>query len=153
MRLVLFATCLITAGLAACAQTPEPAPNAPALTAYIVDEQDVVSEEAPPHGAIGMSTAYRIADGAQDRTMEFRKRTLHPGAAVGLHPISHDEVYYVLSGEGIVTSDGVETELNAGMAAYLYDGATVGIRQTGDEPLVIIISYPIPGHPRLDADR
>ena len=29
------------------------------------------------------------------------------------------------------------------MAAYLYEGAIVGIRQTGGEPLTLIISYPV----------
>ena len=28
------------------------------------------------------------------------------------------------------------------MAAWLYSGARVGIRQTGTEPLVLIIAYP-----------
>lgn len=110
----------------------------------VVDERDVVREEAPPHGAIGMSTAYRISDVVpQPRTMEFRKRVLHKGAAIGLHPIAHDEVYYVLSGEGEVTSDGVTRRLRPGMAAYLYDGAVVGIKQIGRKPLSLIISYPV----------
>jgi mannose-6-phosphate isomerase-like protein (cupin superfamily) len=110
----------------------------------VVNERDVVRQEAPPHGAIGMSTAYRISDVVpQPRTMEFRKRVLHKGAAIGLHPIAHDEVYYVLSGEGEVTSDGVSQRLRPGMAAYLYDGAVVGIRQTGNKPLSLIISYPV----------
>ena len=110
----------------------------------VVNERDVVRQEAPPHGAIGMSTAYRISDVVpQPRTMEFRKRALHKGAAIGLHPIAHDEVYYVLSGEGEVTSDGVSQRLRPGMAAYLYDGAVVGIRQMGNKPLSLIISYPV----------
>lgn len=110
----------------------------------VIDERDVVREEAPPHGAIGMSTAYRISDIVpQSRTMEFRKRVLHKGAAIGLHPIAHDEVYYVLSGEGEVTSDGVSRRLRPGMAAYLYDGAVVGIKQIGRKPLTLIISYPV----------
>ena len=110
----------------------------------VVNERDVVRQEAPPHGAIGMSTAYRISDVVpQPRTMEFRKRVLHKGAAIGLHPITHDEVYYVLSGEGEVTSDGVTRRLRPGMAAYLYDGAVVGIKQIGREPLSLIISYPV----------
>lgn len=110
----------------------------------VVNERDVVRQEAPPHGAIGMSTAYRISDVVpQPRTMEFRKRVLHKGAAIGLHPIAHDEVYYVLSGEGEVTSDGVSQRLRPGMAAYLYDGAVVGIRQIGNKPLSLIISYPV----------
>ena len=110
----------------------------------VVNERDVKREEAPPHGAIGMSTAYRISDAvAQPKTMEFRKRVLHKNAAIGLHPIAHDEVYYVLSGEGEVTSDGVTQRLKPGMAAYLYDGAVVGIKQIGRQPLTLIISYPV----------
>jgi mannose-6-phosphate isomerase-like protein (cupin superfamily) len=109
----------------------------------VVREEDVKREEAPPHGSIGMSTAYRISDAAPaPRAMEFRKRVLHKGAAIGLHPIAHDEVYYVLSGEGDVTSDGVTQRLKPGMAAYLYKDAVVGITQVGRKPLMIIVSYP-----------
>ena len=113
----------------------------------VVDENTVTRQEPPPHGAIGMSTAFRISDAVPNRTMEFRKRELHVGAAIGEHPINHDEVYYVLSGEGEVVSDGERATLKAGMAAYLYAGARVGIRQLGKEPLVMIISYPLPGKP------
>ncbi len=109
----------------------------------VVREEDVKREEPPPHGNIGMSTAYRISDAVPaPRAMEFRKRILHRGAAIGLHPINHDEVYYVLSGEGDVTSDGVTQRLKRGMAAYLFKDAVVGIRQVGKKPLTLIISYP-----------
>jgi mannose-6-phosphate isomerase-like protein (cupin superfamily) len=118
-------------------------PALAAPPAVIVKETDVMRQEAPPHGAIGMSTAYRISDAAPNRTMEFRKRVLHVGAGIGPHPINHDEVYYVLSGEGDVVSDGVTTKLTPGMAAYLYKGAVVGIRQTGASELALIISYPL----------
>jgi len=109
----------------------------------VIDERQVMRDQPPPHGAIGMSTAYRISDGVPQRTMEFRRRVLHVGAAIGIHPIDHDEVYYVLSGEGEVTSDGHTARLGPGMAAYLYSGAQVGIRQLGSEPLNLIISYPV----------
>lgn len=110
----------------------------------VVDEADTVRNEPPPHGAIGSSTAYRISDGVPGRTMEFRKRILHPGSAIGPHRIAHDEVYYVISGNGAVSSGGVTQPVRTGIAAYLFDGETVGIRQTGSEPLVLIIAYPIP---------
>lgn len=111
----------------------------------VIDERDTVREEAPPHGAIGMSTAWRISDAAPaPRAMEFRRRILHRGAAIGEHPIDHDEVYYVLSGEGEVVSDGKRASLRAGMTAYLYRGAVVGISQRGTEPLSLIIAYPNP---------
>lgn len=125
--------------LLAAAPAPPPAPPM-----AVIDEQSVRREEPTPHGKIGLSTAFRISDAApQPRTMEFRKRILHVGSAIGLHPIAHDEVYYVLSGTGDVTSDGKTQSLAPGMAAYLYDGAVVGIRQTGKEPLALIISYPV----------
>lgn len=113
----------------------------------VVDERTVTREEPPPHGEVGMSTAFRISDAVPNRTMEFRKRALHVGAAIGEHVIAHDEVYYVLSGEGVVVSDGQTARLTPGMAAYLYSGAKVGIRQLGSEPLVIIISYPVAKKP------
>jgi mannose-6-phosphate isomerase-like protein (cupin superfamily) len=109
----------------------------------IINENDVRREEAPPHGAIGMSTAFRISDAAPaPRAMEFRRRILHRGAAIGEHLIAHDEVYYVLDGEGEVISDGQRAQLKRGMAAYLYKGAVVGIKQMGQRPLSLIISYP-----------
>jgi len=122
---------------------PAAAEDAPARPMVVVDEAATVREEPPPHGAIGMSTAYRISDAVPARTMEFRKRVLHPGAAIGEHVIAHDEVYYVLSGEGEVVSDGRTARLGPGMAAYLYTGANVGIRQLGADPLALIISYPV----------
>ena len=116
---------------------------AAAAPLIVIDETSTKRLEPPPHGAIGMSTAYRISDAApQPRAMEFRRRILHRDAAIGEHPIAHDEVYYVLDGEGEVVSDGQKAVLKKGMAAYLYKGAVVGIRQVGRKPLSLIISYP-----------
>ena len=110
----------------------------------VIDEADTMRREPPPHGAIGMSTAWRISDHAQQpRRMEFRRRTLDIGAAIGEHAIAHDEVYYVLDGEGEVVSDGQRATLKPGMTAYLYDGAVVGIWQKGEKPLALIIAYPV----------
>lgn len=140
MRIVLIAAAMLA--MASCSSSEDLAPPT-ARAMVVIDENDVKVDEPPPHGDIGMSTAYRISDAAPGRAMEFRKRELHPGAEIGAHLIGHDEVYYVLSGRGEVISDGEKAELGPGMAAYLYEGAYVGIRQLGHEPLAIIISYPI----------
>ncbi len=114
----------------------------------VIDEAATIKREPNPHGAIGMSTAWRISDKApQPRAMEFRRRTLDVGAAIGLHPIDHDEVYYVLDGEGEVVSDGQRAALKKGMTAYLYRGAVVGIWQKGKVPLALVIAYPNPPKP------
>ena len=110
----------------------------------VIDERDTRRDEPPPHGGIGMSTAWRISDAVpQPRAMEFRRRVLHRGAAIGEHKIDHDEVYYVLDGAGEVVSDGQRAVLIKGMAAYLYRGAVVGIAQRGKKPLSLIVSYPV----------
>ncbi|GAA0583078.1 cupin domain-containing protein [Rhizomicrobium electricum] len=109
----------------------------------VTDEKTIAKDEPPPHGAIGMSTVSAFSASAPGRMMEFKKRVLHKGAALGLHPIAHDEVYYVVSGTGEVVSDGDKKIMTAGMAAYLYNGANVGISQMGEEPLVLIVAYPL----------
>jgi mannose-6-phosphate isomerase-like protein (cupin superfamily) len=129
---------MLTAALLAVALAP---------AAVFVEETAVKRQEPPPHNGRGMSTAYRISDAAPNRTMEFRKRVLHRGATIGLHILGHDEVYYVLSGTGEVTSDDVTRRVGPGGAAYLYTGANVGIAQVGDEDLVLIISYPVTPKP------
>src|SRR5690348_11942994 len=48
----------------------------------VVNERDVMRDEPAPHGNHGMSTAYRMSDAVPNRTMEFRKRTLHVGSAI-----------------------------------------------------------------------
>ena len=131
------------AGLALVAATIAAAPALAAPPAVFVNEADLARAEPPPHNGKGKSTAYRISDAAPGRTMEFRKRVLHRGASIGLHVLGHDEVYYVLSGEGEVTSDGVTRRLGPGGAAYLYKGADVGIAQVGDTDLAIIVAYPV----------
>jgi len=115
--------------------------KAPAMV--VIDDESTRLRQPVPHGAIGMSTAWRITDRVPGRTMEFRRRTLDRNAAIGLHPIDHDEVYHVVSGEGDVTSDGVTRRVGKGTTVYLYAGATVGIAQRGRQPLALIVSYPL----------
>ncbi|MGT2514903.1 ThuA domain-containing protein [Sphingomonas panni] len=115
--------------------------KAPAMV--VIDEAATRVREAPPHGRIGMGTAWRITDRVPRRTMEFRRRTLDKGAAIGVHRIDHDEVYQLLSGEGDVTSDGVTRRVSAGTTVYLYAGAAVGIAQRGARPLALTIAYPL----------
>ncbi|MFC7379617.1 cupin domain-containing protein [Brevundimonas sp. GCM10030266] len=138
MLIILASLALLTAQ----EQHPQPA-SPPAGRPLVIHEADVMVRQPPPHRGEGMSTAYRISDSAPNRAMEFRKRVLHPGASIGVHPIAHDEVYYVISGTGELTADGVVTPMTTGDAAYLYDGNVVGIRQTGEVDLILIIAYPL----------
>ncbi|TFW11192.1 cupin domain-containing protein [Brevundimonas intermedia] len=139
--LVLSLAVLLAAGAV---QESHPAPvSPPAGVGLVIHEADTMVRQPPPHNGTGMSTAYRISGVAPNRSMEFRKRIMHPGSSIGLHVIAHDEVYHVISGEGDVTTDGVTTRMKAGDTAYLYDGGNVGIQQVGADDLVLIIAYPL----------
>lgn len=134
-RLILFALVAFA--------TPALAQDAPAGRMTVIDGEAVKRDEPPPHGNIGMSTAYRYSDAVPRRAMEFRKRVLHVGAAIGAHKLAHDEVYYVLSGEGEAFSGERTEPVKAGQAIYFFAGETMGIRQKGAKPLALIISYPL----------
>lgn len=108
----------------------------------VVDECDTIREEVAPDGAIGIGTAYRIGAPAPDRTMEFRKRTLHPGGAIAPHPIAHDEVCYIPAGAGEASSGHIREPLRPGMAACPYTGDAAGLRQTGTDALTLIVACP-----------
>jgi mannose-6-phosphate isomerase-like protein (cupin superfamily) len=135
---------MLAAALAALLLQTTPATPTPAPPMVVVREADVrVEQNPPPHNGVGNSTAFRLSDAVPGRNFEFRKRILHPGASIGLHVLTHDEIYYVVSGRGEVASDGRIETIGPDTAAYLFEGADVGIKQAGDEPLVLIIAYPL----------
>jgi quercetin dioxygenase-like cupin family protein len=120
---------------------PEPARDADGPVVIRYDEQ-VRKAEPGPHQGGGETTANRYFDDVPDPKLIFRRRALHAGAAIGVHALRHDEVYYVLAGRGELTVNELVTEVTAGAAIYLREGARVGIRQLGDADLEIIIAYP-----------
>ena len=70
------------------------------------------------------------------------EHALHKGATIGLHTNDKDEVYYVLSGRGELTLEGKVSEVGPGDAILTRNGDSHGLRQLGDEDLVIIVVFP-----------
>jgi len=98
--------------------------------------------EPAPHEGTGTTTAYRYFDDVKDARVIFRKRALPKGASIGMHVLTHDEVYYVVSGRGEVTVDDTKRQVGPDTAIFMHEGADVGIRQSGEQDLVLIVSYP-----------
>jgi mannose-6-phosphate isomerase-like protein (cupin superfamily) len=122
---------------------PAPVPALDPSGPVVIRYDDAVTRAEPgPHGGGGETTANRYFDDVPDAGLIFRRRALHPGSAIGLHVLRHDEVYYVLAGRGELTVNELEVEVTTGAAIFLREGANVGIRQQGDADLVIIIAYP-----------
>jgi mannose-6-phosphate isomerase-like protein (cupin superfamily) len=109
---------------------------------FVKHDREVSHAETPPHNGVGKSTAYRYFDDVKGARVIFRKRALHKGASIGMDVLSHDEVYYVVSGRGLLTVDDTKREVGADTAIFMHEGADVGIQQTGDADLLLIISYP-----------
>jgi mannose-6-phosphate isomerase-like protein (cupin superfamily) len=113
---------------------------------FLKHDREVMKVEAGPHDGAGKTTAYRYFDDVKDARVIFRKRALHKGASIGMHVLTHDEVYYVVSGKGELTVDDTTREVSSDTAVFMHEGAAVGIRQVGDADLVVIVSYPPAAH-------
>lgn len=103
---------------------------------------NVTKEEPGPHEGTGMTTAFRYFDDVKDARVIFRKRALHKGASIGMHVLEHDEVYYVVSGRAELSVDDEKVEMGPDSAVFMHEGADVGIKQLGEEDLVIFVVYP-----------
>lgn len=64
---------------------------------------------------------------------------LAPGASIGLHAHAGDEdIYFCLSGSGIVTDNGVEHPFQPGVFQITRSGETQALRNTGAGELVFL---------------
>lgn len=83
------------------------------------------------------------ADRTPTRALTLGVAELPPGAAKQVFPHRHAqvEVYYVLSGEGIVSISGVEHPVRAGSAVYLPGDVEHGAVNTGSETLRLLYVF------------
>jgi mannose-6-phosphate isomerase-like protein (cupin superfamily) len=73
------------------------------------------------------------------RTRLFARLRLMPGSSVGYH--LHDgeeEIFYILSGEAVVSDAGAMTRVGPGDAVLTGSGAGHSIECKGSEPLVLL---------------
>ncbi len=114
---------------------------------YVERESDLAVVQAGPHEGEGLTTAFPFFEQAEGFDLVFRKRALHPGASIGEHLNDKDEIYYILSGRGELMLDGHYREVGAGDAILTRRGSRHGLRQRGDEDLVIFVVFQRPAQP------
>lgn len=110
----------------------------PAARSLIEDEPKGVRQPGP-HSGGGETTAFPYFEQAADFKMAFRKRVLHKGSAIGYHRQSVDEVYYILSGTGEYTLNGVARRVGPGTAMLTRPGDSHGLRPTGEGELALLL--------------
>lgn len=109
---------------------------------YIVQhDADVAKDEPGPHQGPGQTVGYVFFDKTPNLHFSFRKRVLKPGAGIGYHEQNEDEVYYVLSGRGVMTLDGRPTDVGPGAAILTRTGSSHGLKQVGTDDLVLMIAF------------
>jgi mannose-6-phosphate isomerase-like protein (cupin superfamily) len=109
---------------------------------YVLErDAEVAREEPGTHEGGGQTIGYSFFRDTPKLAMVFRKRALKPGSAIGYHEQHEDEIYYVLSGRGIMTVDGKPIEVGPGTAVLTRPGSSHGLEQVGNEDLIILINY------------
>jgi mannose-6-phosphate isomerase-like protein (cupin superfamily) len=109
---------------------------------YVLEhEKDIAKQEPGPHNGGGNSVAYGFFSKAENLDLVFRKRVLQPGAAIGYHLQTEDEIYYIVSGEGIMKMNSETFAVHTGDAILTRPGSSHGLTQTGKEDLVVIVNY------------
>ena len=132
---------LLVCALATIAWTQASSP-APKRGGYIIEhDADVATNEPGTHNGGGQTVGYSFFKSVPNMHLVFRKRALKPGSGIGYHEQKEDEIYYVLSGRGVMTLDGKEVSVGPGAAILTRTGSSHGLKQTGTEDLVILINY------------
>src|SRR5262245_5040924 len=76
---------------------------APKPGGYIVQhDNEVAANEPGPHQGGGATVGHSFFRNTPNLKLVFRKRVLKPGSGIGYHVQQEDEIYYVLSGRGVM---------------------------------------------------
>jgi quercetin dioxygenase-like cupin family protein len=129
---------VVTGGICLSVLLPVTPPQARSL---IEHDSTVAMQQPGPHNGGGVTTAYSFFARVPNLQLVFRKRELHPGAAIGYHRQDEDEIYYILSGRGELTLNGQRSTVGPGTAILTRPGSSHGLRQVGSDDLVLIITY------------
>ena len=116
-----------------------PFPQVYTKDAYIVMERDKL-------GGTGVGTVHCEYAFPRDKALpdqaikEIAWLTLPPGASIGVHKHENNEdAYIVISGNGVfIGGDGKEIPVKAGDTTIARKGEAHGMKNTGNEPLVIL---------------
>jgi mannose-6-phosphate isomerase-like protein (cupin superfamily) len=109
---------------------------------YILEhEKDIAKEQAGPHDGKGLTTGHSFFSKASELKIAFRKRVLKVGSSIGYHLQQDDEIFYIISGKGVMEMNGKNFPVKAGDAILTRPGNWHGLQQTGEEELAIIINY------------
>ena len=118
--------------------------NRPISRPLVLDEKDAPLDgwDDPVRGRIRWRTLFSKG-GTPTDGITCGVAELDRGGWLGLHRHEPSEIYYVLTGEGVVTLGGDETPVKAGSAVFIPAMAEHGVRQTGADRLRFLYGFPV----------
>jgi mannose-6-phosphate isomerase-like protein (cupin superfamily) len=113
-----------------------------AQSGYMLERDTEIAKTEPgTHKGGGTTTGHSFFKSAKDSKLQFTKRIMHPGSAIGYHLQKEEEIYYIISGTGEMQMNGNTFSVAAGDAILTLPGSSHGLKQVGEEDLVVIINY------------
>jgi len=93
------------------------------------------------HGGVGDYFVRTLLQDIPGSAFKYvRDLILYPGASIGEHPHEgDDEIYFVVSGNGVMIVDGQEQAVGPGAAVLTLSGSRHSLRNTGDSDLRILV--------------
>jgi len=109
----------------------------------ILGTPDIIPGEkgSKSHGGKGEYFVRTLLDGVPGSAFKYvRDLTLYPNSSIGEHLHSGDEeIYFIISGTGMMTVDGEECLVGPGSAILTQSGSYHGLRNEGAENLRIFV--------------
>jgi len=113
------------------------------------DSTDVRSITAL-HEGDGVIDVRPFFNGLSQTGVQFHVWELAPGASEGNHihqcDDNFEEIYYFFQGRGVMWIEGEDVPIEAGDAILVPPGVDHGFRNTGDEPLRLVLLFGKPQH-------
>ena len=94
------------------------------------------------HGGQGDYFVRTLLDEVPGSVFKYvRDLTLYPGSSIGEHPhTGDDEIYFIISGTGIMVVDGEEQRIGSGSVVLTLSGSSHRLRNDGAEDLRIFVA-------------
>lgn len=108
-------------------------------------ETDVAEESwTDARGRLSFRT---LIDGDETAStaLTFGTATLAPGDWLALHRHAQPEIYFILSGSGVMTIDGVRREVSSGTGIFIPGNAEHGISNVASTPLKFLYAFAVNG--------
>ena len=101
-----------------------------------------IERKPSPFDGPGEITIRSLLNGPEELSRKgrvFAHTTVHPGGGIGYHVHKGEsETYYILSGHGLFSDNGVQSEVGPGDVTYTGDGQGHALTAVGDEPIEMI---------------